>query len=269
MTPAADLHEFKERVRATWSLGDYQRVADRQLSIAAALCDWTSVVPHEQVLDVGTATGNVALTAAGRGAAVTALDITPRMLDLARGRATEQGLVIEFVEGDLEDLPFPDVQFDAALSACGMWFAPRPALAVQELHRVLRPGGRLGLANFTPGGYMGRVNEIVKRRLPLPDGVPEPNGWGREEVARQRLAAHFEDVECRTATLRYTFPSAPAATEFFAAYSPPHVAAAHALDADAAKAMLSEIERHTADETASSDGIVIDAEYLLVRGRAR
>lgn len=263
-----DLQPRQRQMRGTWSLGDYQRIAERQLPIAVELCEWTGVTNGQQMVDLGTATGNVAITAARRGAEVSALDITPRMLEIADTRAHGEGLVIELVEGDIEDLPFADGSFDVALSACGLWFAPRPDVAVGEARRVLRDGGRLGLANFTPDGYMGRINELITGRLPLPDDRPEPNQWGREDVARAQLSGAFRDIECRHAAVRYTFASARRATDFFAAYSPPHVAAGRALGSEGAAELFEEIEDYTAAQFATHDGIRIDAEYLLVQAHA-
>lgn len=264
MSVGPDLHEIKEQTRRTWSLGDYPQVAARQLEIAEELCAAARLAPGERVLDLATATGNVALAAARRGAVATGVDLTPRMLELARLRATSEGLEVTFVEGDIEDVPVAGGSFDVALSACGVWFAPRPEVAVRELRRVLRPGGRVGLANFTPDGYPGRVNEIVTRWLPLPLGLPEPNEWGRPDVARSRLEGPFTDIECRKADLRYRFASASGATEFFASHSPPHVAAGLALEPAAARAMFEEIEAYTAETCASDGAVEVEATYLVV-----
>lgn len=264
MSVGPDLHELKERTRDTWSLGDYPQVAARQLEIADELCDAVGVGAGQRVLDLATATGNVALAAARRGAVVTGVDLTPRMLELARSRASEEGLAVTFVEGDVEQVPVESGSFDVALSACGVWFAPRPDVAVAELRRVLRLGGRLGLANFTPDGYPGRVNEIVTNWLPLPAGLPEPNEWGRAEVAQGRLAGSFTDVECRKASLQYRFDSAADATEFFARFSPPHVAAARALRPAEAKAMFDQIEAYTAETCVAGGAVRVDATYLVV-----
>lgn len=254
-------------MRKTWSLGDYRKVAERQWPIATALCEWAGVSPGHSVLDVGTATGNVAFAAAERGAHATGLDLTPRMLEMATARRLEKGRQATFVLGDAEDLPFPDGSFDVVLSACGLWFAPRPERAVQEVLRVLRPGGRFGLANFTPIGYMGRLNELITDRLPLPVAVPEPNLWGREDITRTRLA-DFTDVAMTTRNVDYTFGSATEATEFFASYSPPHIAAAESLGPAAAQQLWSDVTAYTEREFRNGTGVTIPAEYLIVRGRA-
>lgn len=265
-TPA-ELDELRRATRRTWTLGDYRRIAQRQWSVATDLCDWAQVGAGDQVLDVGTATGNVAIAAARRGAHATGLDLTPQMLQEASGRAGGEALNVVFVLGDAEALPFPDRSFDVVLSACGLWFAPRPERAVAEALRVLRPGGRIGLANFTPTGYMGRLNELITAQLPLPEGVPEPNLWGREEVAVRRLSA-FEDVATTTGCVEYAFGSAPEASEFFGSYSPPHIAAAEALGPNAAGELFDRIQTYTEEEFSTADGVRIPAEYLLVRGRA-
>lgn len=269
MSVGPDLHELKERTRETWSLGDYPQVAARQLEIADGLCDAVGVAAGERVVDLATATGNVALAAARRGAVVVGVDLTPRMLELARARADEEGLAVAFVQGDVEDVPVESGSFDIVLSACGVWFAPRPEVAVAEMRRVLRPGGRLGMANFTPEGYPGRVNEIVTSWLPLPPGLPEPNEWGRPEVARSRLESAFTDIRCQKGALHYRFDSVADAIEFFARHSPPHVAAARALRPDDARRMFEQIEAHTAEKCEADGSVEVDANYLVVVATAR
>ncbi|WP_462188033.1 MULTISPECIES: class I SAM-dependent methyltransferase [unclassified Frankia] len=264
-----DPHGVKNRGRIIWTMGDYQLIADRQLPIAEALCDWAGVRAGQRVVDVATATGNVALAAGRRGALVTAVDITPRMVELARARAQEAGLEITVLEGDAEDLPLSDASCDVALSACGIWFAPRPDAATAEVHRVLRPGGQVGLANFTPTGFMGRLNAIIKRRLPLPESLPEPNEWGVRDVVLPRLTPYFHDIECISACIRYSFPTAAAAADFFLRYSPPHVAALISLDPPAARELRQEIESCFTENSVVADRVELDAEYLLVRAQAR
>ena len=263
MTSNDQIDAVKSAARAVWALGDYQQVATRQLPVAESLCAFAGVTGDDRVLDVGTATGNVAITAARRGAAVSAVDITPRMLELAQERVVD--LDIDFRLGDAEDLPFVDRTFDVVLSACGAWFAPRPDVMVAEAMRVLRPGGRIAFANFTPTGYFGKINELITNRIPLPAGVPEPNLWGIADIARQRLS-RCTSLETRTEMLVYEFPSTVAASEFFFRYSPPHVAVAAELDRDTLASLLDEIERYTAAEVQTGDGVRIVAEYLLVKG---
>lgn len=263
LTPT-QLDAVKTEHRYVWELGNYHEVAARQLPIARTLCQWAGVSPGTRVLDIGTATGNVAITAASLGATVDAIDITPAMIDKAQARAASERADVTFRVGDAEDLSFPPATFDFVLSACGAWFAPRPEVVVAETKRVLQPGGVVAFANFTPGGYMGAVNTLITQRIPLPGDVPEPNLWGHEDIARERLAA-FANVSFATRTNVYEFASAHEATKFWLAYSPPHVAAAKRLPPNSSAELTKEIQTYTESEWSDGGRIRIEAEYLLVR----
>lgn len=255
----------KQEIRCVWELGDYQEIASRQLPIARVLCEWAAVAPGAHVLDIGTATGNVAITAAILGARVDAIDITPAMVDKAQARAATEGASVAFRVGDAEDLPFRPASFDFVLSACGAWFAPRPEVVVAEVRRVLKPGGIVAFANFSPGGFMGAVNRLITQRIPLAGGVPEPNLWGREDIARERMAG-FANLTFSIRTNVYEFASSREAANFWLTYSPPHVAAAAKLSPGAAADFAKDIQAYTEAEWRHGDHIRIEAEYLLVRG---
>jgi ubiquinone/menaquinone biosynthesis C-methylase UbiE len=269
MTQSLNIDQIRSRARATWSAGDYPQIASRQIAIAGHLCEWADVSPGSQVLDIGTATGNVAIAAARRGAHVTAVDITPRMLELARAHADLAGVHVEFVEADAEDLPLPADRFDCVLSACGLWFAPRPPVATAEAGRVLREGGLLGLANFTPTGFFGQLNDIIKRRIPAPEGMPEPNEWAVESTVLQRLCKRFYAVECKRSAVRYSFATGEDAADFFTRFSPPHVVAANGLAPEDATQLKNDIAACARMASVEPGKVEIDAEYLLVRARAR
>lgn len=263
MATEIPVDRVKDAMREVWALGDYRQVAARLRPVAETLCRAADVGPGLDALDVATGTGNVALAAARRGARTSAVDLTPRMLVLAAAEAAKEGVDVRWVHGDAEDLPFPDGSFDRVLSACGLWFAPRPHVAVAEARRVLRPHGLLGLANYTPGGYWGRVNALVTRFLPLPEAQPEPNLWGVPEVVRRRLGAGFAVRSCDRHTVGWSYPCAAAATRAMAEHSPPHVAAARRLGARAPE-LFAAIEEMTAAEADETGVVRIEAEYLVV-----
>jgi hypothetical protein len=171
---------------------------------------------------------------------------------------------VQVVLGDAEDLPFPAGCFDVVLSACGLWWAPQPDVAIREARRVLRAGGVLGLAGFTPGSYLGRVEELIKARVPLPQGIPERNDWARPDLAGIRLARHFVDIKCETGTLSWSFASPAEATAFLFDNSASHIAAHRSLDAAAAASLVDEVEQLAAEVSAATDRVVIDLEYLVV-----
>jgi len=156
--------ELKQTHRATWAAGDYAAVAEViDEAPPRDLLDRVGVSPGEDVLDVATGTGNIALRAAAAGAHVIGLDLTPELFETARRRAAEQSVVIDWIEGDAEELPFEDGRFDRVLSAFGVQFAPHHEIVAHELARVTRPGGRIGLVNWTPTGQVGELFKIMGR----------------------------------------------------------------------------------------------------------
>lgn len=266
MTSAQDVDAYKQSVRTMWSAGDYQKLAERVAPIADHLCRATAVASGQAVLDVATGSGNVALAAAARGAVVTAVDLTPAMLDLSRRRAEEEGLAVTAVLGDAEDLPLEDRSFDVVLSACGLWWAPRPDVAVAEVRRVLRRPGVVGLAGFTPDSYFGQVEELIKAQLPLPDGVPERNDWARDDSAVARLEGLFTDIEVGHGSIDWTFGSAPEATAFLFDNSASHIAAHRQLDPGQGAALVADVRRLTERMSRTTDHVSIDLEYAVVVG---
>jgi SAM-dependent methyltransferase len=184
-----DAQPVKDSQKLMWSLGDYRELARPFEPAAVALVKACGVEPGMEVLEVAAGTGNLAVAAARRGARVVASDLTPRMVELGRERSAAEGLDIEWVEADAEDLPFDDGRFQVAASTFGAQFAPRPQVAATELFRVVRSGGTVGLANWTPRGYLGRQIEIASGYAPAPPGeIPSPLAWGEPEVVRARLA---------------------------------------------------------------------------------
>lgn len=267
--------ERRRRTATFWSAGHYPAVAERLQLVAAELVAACAPVPGDRVLDVAAGTGNAALEAAGRGARVTASDITPAMLAFGRERTAAAGAEVEWHEADAQALPFPDGAFDLTMSVFGAIFAPDPVRAAAELARVTRPGGTLALAAWTPGGGNGRLGQIVRRHLPpspAPAGGPEPPDstlWGNPAVARARLEPHCEDLRLEERTLWWEFPSVEEAVAFYERNGAPFVVAREALG-DAYPAMRAEVEeliRTRAERRA--EGIAFPGEWLHIRGRRR
>jgi SAM-dependent methyltransferase len=197
----------KDADRAMWACGSYARVADIVEPLAEDLISLAGITPGERVLDVGTGTGNAALAAARAGAAVTASDLTPELLAIGADRARSQGLAIDWVEADAEDLRFPDGSFDVVVSCLGAMFAPDHARTARELLRVCRAGGRIALANWTPGGYGGAFFALAGRHTPPGPEPPasEPStAWGEPSHVHQLFGTAVGDLRCT----RRTFPLA-------------------------------------------------------------
>jgi SAM-dependent methyltransferase len=194
--------ELKNRQRQMWA--SFAPTATFTTPVAAHLVTFAAIAPGEQVLDVATGTGVVAITASRAGARVTGLDLTPELLEEARQNARiAQKPDIVWTEGDAESLPFPDASFDVVLSQFGHMFAPRPEVAISEMCRVLKPSGRLAFATWPPEHLVGRIFAFVGRNgPPPPPGAAPPHQWGNPAVITERLAAAFEPPFFARGTMR-------------------------------------------------------------------
>jgi SAM-dependent methyltransferase len=189
MSITSDTPDLKARHRAMWALGDYARVADELVpDVGQAVTDACRIRQGERVLDVAAGTGNAAIPAALAGARVTACDLTPELLVLGERRATEAGITdITWERADAEALPYDDGAFDVVESAIGVMFAPFHRAAASELLRVTRSGGRLGIASWTPAGFIGQMFATMKPFAPPPAGAQPPPLWGDEAHVRELL----------------------------------------------------------------------------------
>lgn len=263
-----NLDAVKARQKATWEAGDFGQIARTIEKVAEEFMARQPLQRGAQVLDVACGTGNLAVIAARRGGAVWGIDIARNLICQARIRAAEEGLRVNFMEADAEELPFEDGQFDLAVSMFGVMFAPRPNVATAELLRVTKSGGRIALANWTPEGFIGKMFNVFKAHLPPPPaGVPSPMGWGDEAAVRSRLQHGFTDVRLtrRIARMRYPFPPAEA-VEFFRQYYGPTQKAFASLDASAQAALRRDlVELQTTNNLAKTPGHTeVAAEYLEV-----
>jgi SAM-dependent methyltransferase len=217
-TELSVLAKLKQGARASWAAGDFPAIARRELwGVGPVVVAEAHVAPGDEVLDVACGTGNAALRAAQAGAVVTGVDLTPELFAAGRELAAEAGVEIDWVQGDAEELPFRDGSFDVVLSTFGCMFAPRHRVAAHEIARVLRPGGRLAIASWTPEGITGAFFRTMGRYLPAPPPPAEPPLlWGSES----HVAELFEDTgvelgfERRLAAETERFDSAEEAIEF-------------------------------------------------------
>jgi ubiquinone/menaquinone biosynthesis C-methylase UbiE len=222
------------------------------------------------VLDVAAGNGNVAALAAEEGAAVTASDLTPAMVELGRARTHAEGLDVEWVEADAEALPFDDGSFDCVTSCFGAQFAPRPEVVARELFRVVRPGNTVGMAAWTPEGFFGRTSAVARRYQPLPEGVPPPVLWGDEDTVRARFEGLAGTLTFERRTVPFAFGSAEELWDFFTSHAGPQVVAREAMDPEA-YAELTRESLAIVDElsVATDGGLLVELEYLLVVARRR
>src|SRR5512143_2010963 len=219
--PSPDLASLKKKQQATWSSGDYAVIGTTLQIVGEAICEAVDLRPGERVLDVAAGNGNAALAAARRFADVTATDYVPALLARARARAAADGVEAEFREADAENLPFADASFDVVLSTFGVMFAPDQERAASQLARVARPGGRIGLASWTPEGFVGEMFRLVGSYAPPPAGVRSPALWGKEERVRELLGPHASDVRCARRTFAFRYRSARHFVDVFRTYYGP------------------------------------------------
>jgi ubiquinone/menaquinone biosynthesis C-methylase UbiE len=197
-----DFTELKQKHRATWASGEYDHIARGIRTVADHVVRSARISAGERVLDVACGTGNTALMARARNAAVTGLDLTPELLEVAKTRATREGWQdIIWKAGDAEDLPFPDGTFDVVVSSCGLMFAPDQQKVADEVARVTKRGGRIAIQAWTREGGLGRLFAIVAKYVTPPPGVPSPFEWGDETKVQSFFGAsfhdyHFERYDC-------------------------------------------------------------------------
>jgi SAM-dependent methyltransferase len=231
--PRPDLDAIKGRQRQTWASGDYAAVGTRILIMSELLCEAVDLRAGQQVLDVATGSGNAALAAARRWCEVTGVDYVPALLERARVRAQAEGLPVTFREGDAEQLPFPDAAFDVVLSVVGVMFAPDQERAARELLRVCRPGGKIGLANWTPDGFVGELFRVMGRYVPPPPGLKSPALWGTDERLRELFGDGVGSLHVTRRSFFYRYRSGEHFLEFFRATYGPTLKAFESLDATA------------------------------------
>lgn len=256
--------ELKTRLRAIWMTGDYDRFSRYMERGAEQFYERLRVKAGARLLDVGCGSGQLSLIAARTGAEVTGCDIATNWIEKARSRAAAEGLRVRFEEGDAEALPYEDGQFDVVTSLIGAMFASRPDLVSAELVRVCRPGGLIAMANWTPGGFIGKMFKTISRYI-APSGMPSPLLWGDEASVRERLSggAHLE-FSLRTYPFEYPFPPEEVVDFFRANYGPMSRAFA-SLDANGQEKLRSELVRLWSEHNHSGDNTTrVDAEYLEV-----
>ncbi len=263
--PAPDLAALKARQQATWSAGDYAEIGTRLQIVGESLCEALDLRAGSRVLDVASGNGNAALAAARRWCEVVATDYVPALLERAGQRARADRLPIEFRAADAENLPFPDASFDAVLSTFGVMFTPDQERAARELLRVCRPGGKIGLANWTPEGFIGQLFKTIGKFIPPAPGLKSPALWGTEVRLAELFGAGASAIESVPRHYVFRFRSPAHWLEVFRAYYGPVQKAFAALDAGQQAALAREITALMERSNRSGDAtLVLPSEYVEV-----
>jgi SAM-dependent methyltransferase len=262
-TTPLDLAAVKAKQQATWSSGDYSVVGTTLQIAGETLCEAVDLRSGERVLDVACGNGNAALAAARRFAQVTGVDYVPALLARAGARAAADGLPLELREGDAEALPFPDGAFDVVLSTFGVMFAPDQERAAGELLRVCRHGGRIGLASWTPDGFVGQMLKVVASHVPPPAGLRGPPLWGTEARLAELFGPGARDLRSEPRAFSFRYRSAAHWLEVFRSwYGPTHRAFA-ALAPDGQAALAADLTALVGRFNVARDGtMVVPGTYL-------
>jgi ubiquinone/menaquinone biosynthesis C-methylase UbiE len=264
-SPAPDLGAIKARQQATWASGDYGQIGVRLQVVGESLCDAVDLHATDKVLDVAAGNGNASLAAARHFADVTSTDYVPALLEQGRRRAEADGLPITFQVADAEALPFPDASFDVALSTFGVMFAANQDRAASELLRVVRPGGRIGLANWTPDGFVGALFKVLSNHVPPPAGLRSPLEWGSEPRLVQLFGPQARDLRTKRRTYTFRYRSAEHWIEVFRAfYGPTHKAFAALDEAGRRSLHLALLDLLARWSGCNGAGLCVPSDYLEV-----
>jgi SAM-dependent methyltransferase len=265
---------LKAKHRAMWALGNYSAVATEIIQdLGPILVEASAVQAGQRVLDVAAGSGNVAIPAALTGASVVASDLTPELFEAGRRLAAARGADVEWQQADAEALPFADNEFDTVLSCVGVMFAPHHQVTADELVRVCRPGGTVGVINWTPEGFIGQLFATMKPYAPPPPpGAQPPPLWGNEDHVRTLLGDRVTDVTARRQTVRVDNFDAPEDfREYFKTNYGPTIAVYRSIAADPDR--VAALDRELADLARRFDvgtgTTTLDWEYLLLIARKR
>ncbi len=260
-----DLAALKARQQGAWSSGDYAVVGTTLQIVGESLCEALDVRSGQRVLDVAAGNGNVSLAAARRWCEVVATDYVPALLDRARERAAAERLPMEFREADAEALPFADASFDHVVSTFGVMFVADHDRAAAELIRVCRPGGKIGMANWTPDGFIGQLFKTIGKHVPPPAGAKSPALWGTRARLDEMFGAHVASIKAAERHFVFRYRSPEHWLEVFKTFYGPTLKAFGALPPDGQKALERDLLSLIDQFNRSGDRtMVVPSEYLEV-----
>ena len=262
---APNLTAIKDHQQKTWTSGNYARIGNTLVIMGELLCEAVNVHAGDKVLDVATGSGNTAISAARRFCEATGIDYVPELIEHARKRAEVEGVQITFDVGDAENLPYPDASFDVVLSTLGVMFAPDQEKVAEELLRICRPGGKIGLANWTPEGFIGNMFRTLGKYVPPPPRNKATPLWGTEERLRELLGEGVASLEVRQRSYMWRYPSAGHFVDYFRSYYGPTLKAFESLDRDGQEALAKDLEELLENWNTSGDAtMIVPSGYLEV-----
>jgi SAM-dependent methyltransferase len=263
--PVLDLAALKRKQQAAWSAGDYAVVGTTLQIVGESLCEALDLRPGERVLDVAAGNGNATLAAARRWADVTSTDYVATLLERGRARASAEGLPVQFEQADAENLPYADGTFDVVLSTFGVMFTPDQDKAASEVARVCRPGGRIGLANWTPSSFIGQLFKLMGQYVPPPPGLQSPALWGTEERLRKLFGNRLNSIAIERKAFVFRYRNAAHWLEVFRTFYGPMQKAFAALDGAKQESLAADLIALAERFNRATDGaLVAPGEYLEV-----
>lgn len=262
---AVDFAAVKGKQQAAWSAGDYAVIGTTLQIVGESLCEAVDLRAGERVLDVAAGNGNATLAAARRWCDVVSTDYVPALLERGRARAGAEGLPVKFEQADAENLPYPDHSFDVVLSTFGVMFTPDQEKAAAEMARVCKPGGRIGLANWTPSSFIGELFRLMGRYLAPAAGVKPPSLWGTEERLRELFGNRLESMAVERKDFVFRYRSAAHWLEVFRTFYGPMQKAFGALDSTTQESLATDLIALAESFNRATDGsLMARGEYLEV-----
>jgi ubiquinone/menaquinone biosynthesis C-methylase UbiE len=262
---APDIAAIKQRQQATWASGDYAFIGTTLQIVGESLAEAADVRAGDAVLDVAAGNGNATLAAARRFAEVTSTDYVPALLERGRERADGERLSVRFEVADAENLPFADGSFDVVLSTFGVMFTPDHHKSAREMLRVLRSGGRIGLANWTPEGFVGRLFKVIGAHVPPPPGLKAPALWGTESHIVELFGPRAAQIRCQRRNFNFRYRSPAHWLEVFRDYYGPTHKAFAALNETAQAALARDIVALLEQlNVGGAKSLVVPSEYLEI-----
>ncbi|KAA1003730.1 methyltransferase domain-containing protein [Paraburkholderia panacisoli] len=264
-SPVVDLAAVKTRQQAAWSTGNYAVVGTTLQIVGEQLCEALDLRAGSRVLDVAAGNGNATLAAARRWCDVTSTDYVSSLLESGRMRAQAEGHTIQFQKADAENLPFPDASFDVVMSTFGVMFTPDQDKAAAELARVCKPGGRIGLANWTPESFIGQLFKTIGKYVPPAPGVKSPALWGTKARLEELFGETAQEIHTTRREFAFRYLSPAHWIEVFRAYYGPLNKTFGALDAETQAGFTQDLLTLMESRNRSGDGtLVLPSEYLEV-----